>query len=132
MASPLSPAAVTRAPRILVVDDEPVLVRLLMRVLGMHGYDVRGAADGKEALELLDASPVDLVLSDVRMPVMDGPAFLAELMRRPEPPPLVFLTGFADHTRAELCAMGAADVHMKPVHAEGILKIVRTHLAGRS
>ena len=129
MASPLSPPAVTRAPRILVVDDEPVLVRLLLRVLRMHGYDVRGAADGREALEQLDASPVDLVLSDVRMPVMDGPSLLAELMRRPAPPPLIFLTGYADHTHAELCAMGATAVHMKPVRAEVILEIVRTHLA---
>lgn len=132
MASPLSPAAVTRAPRILVVDDEPVLVRLLLRVLGMHGYDARGASDGRDALKQLDESPVDLVLSDVRMPVMDGPSFLAALQQRPEPPPLVFLTGYADHTYAELRAMGAADVRMKPVHAAGILEIVRTHLADRA
>jgi len=120
----------TPAQRILVVDDEPILVRLLVRVLRSHGYDVRGAADGREALALLDEAPADLVLSDVRMPVMDGPALLAELVQRPAPPPLVFLTGFADHTHAELRAMGAADVRTKPVHAAGIVDIVRANLAG--
>lgn len=131
MFSPLSLAAAMRAPRILVVDDEPVLVRLLLRVLGMNGYEARGAADGKEALEQIEATPVDLVLSDVRMPVMDGPSLLAELMRRPEPPPLVFLTGYTDHTVAQLRAMGAVDVHMKPVHADILLEIVRAHLVTR-
>ena len=121
----------TGAQRILVVDDEPILGRLLQRALQSHGYVVVVAGDGREALAQLDAGPVDLVISDVRMPVMDGPALLAELRTRAARPPLVFLTGYADHTHAELRKLGAADVYEKPLHAEMVLEIVRKNLPSR-
>lgn len=121
----------THPQRILVVDDEPILLRLLQRALQANGYGVAVAGDGREALAQLDAGPVDLVISDVRMPGMDGPGLLAELRLRPAPPPLVFLTGYADHTHAELRKLGALDVYEKPVHADMVLEIVRKNLPAR-
>lgn len=119
----------TRARRILVVDDEPLLVRMLQRVLETSGYDVFGAADGQAALTVLAETPVDLVLSDVRMPGMDGPSLLAELRRLPAPPPLVFLTGYGHYTDAQLREMGAAEVYGKPLTSETLLALVRTHVS---
>lgn len=129
---PTTGADPSGAQHILVVDDEPILARLLQRTLQSNGYAVTVAGNGREALAQLDLSPVDLVISDVRMPVMDGPALLAELRLRPAPPPLVFLTGYADHTGTELRKLGAADVYEKPVRADMILEIVRKHLPGRA
>jgi len=117
-----------RPRRILVVDDEPILVRLLQRALAAHGYEVEGAADGREALAMLDEMPVDLILSDVRMPVMDGPALLAALRERPQAPPLIFITGYGDHTDSQLRAMGAVEVHAKPLPAQTLVDIVRRNL----
>lgn len=119
----------TRARQILVVDDEPLIVRMLQRVLVSNGYDVLGASDGQAALAVIATSPVDLVLSDVRMPGMDGPGLLAELRRLPAPPPLVFLTGYGDHTDGQLKEMGAAEVHGKPLTSESLLALVRAHVS---
>jgi CheY-like chemotaxis protein len=58
--------------RILVVDDEEKMRRLLCIMLGRRGHETHEAADGREALELLQAQSYDLVISDIRMPHMDG------------------------------------------------------------
>jgi DNA-binding NtrC family response regulator len=68
--------------RILVVDDEPLMLSVLRRLLSRAGHEVALAADAREALALLEAAPADLVLSDVRMPGMDGRALLAQVHHR--------------------------------------------------
>ena len=62
--------------KILAVDDDAVARELLQTILGSHGYQVLTASGGKEALGILQAVPVDLVMSDLVMPGMDGLAFL--------------------------------------------------------
>ena len=64
--------------RILVVDDEESLALLIKKVLEMEGYEVLVAPNGQKALEILQREPVDLVITDYMMPVMDG----LELVRR--------------------------------------------------
>ena len=64
-----------RARRVLVVEDTPELRRLLAAALGDEGYTVAAAADGAEALAMLGAVAPCIILLDLRMPVMDGPAF---------------------------------------------------------
>lgn len=113
----------------LVVDDEPLMVRALTRVLARAGLGVHTAQNGEEALHLLTRQPVDVVLCDVRMPVMDGPTMLARLRERfPEAPPVVFLTGYREHSIAELHALGAAAVLAKPVTPAELLAAVRAHV----
>lgn len=101
---------------ILVVDDDPD-IRLLLRVeLGAEGHRILEAGDGREALELLRAEAVDLVLLDMMMPVLDG----WELLRAIDvttAPPIVVITALAsdqDRHVAELMEMGALDVIAKP------------------
>jgi len=65
-------AAQTRRNRILVVDDEPLVTVLMAEALAMEGHDVDTAKDGQEALEKVSACAYDAILSDLRMPVLDG------------------------------------------------------------
>lgn len=111
--------------RVLVVDDEPMLVRVIVRLLEMHGVHAEGALNGGEALKKLEASRFDLVLCDVRMPVMDGPSLLRALRARGDLTRVVFLTGYADGSDAELLALGAAAIHGKPLEPGTLLEIVR-------
>jgi two-component system response regulator MprA len=69
-------------PRILVVDDNPAMRELLVATLVEGGYAVRGVADGLAALAILDGWAPDLVVTDVRMPGLDGPGLLAAIRAR--------------------------------------------------
>jgi len=65
-------AATNEKPNILVVDDEPQITRVLKTTLASHGYSIRTARDGDEAVQLMKDWPPDLVITDLRMPNMDG------------------------------------------------------------
>jgi len=119
----------TRSCRVLVVDDEPLLVSALVRTLARMGCEAVGAHDGLEALDRLhEEGPFDLVLCDVRMPRMDGPTLLGELRAIGASMPFVFLTGYGDHSDAELRAMGAAAVCGKPTPPAMLRDVVRALL----
>ena len=75
--------AVPRRPSILVVDDEPLVRQLLVRKLQHHGFDVREASDGDEALELVHRDPPDIVLTDLNMPHCDGERLCQMLKAEP-------------------------------------------------
>lgn len=119
------------AQRILVVDDEPLLTRLLEQMLRHAGFEVAVASNGREALSLLRAQPFELVLSDVMMPVMDGPALLAAIQAERDPPPVIFLTGYGDKSDPALRASGARQVLGKPVSAATLLSAIRAHARTR-
>jgi CheY-like chemotaxis protein len=113
--------------RLLVVDDEPLLIRIMEHLFSRSGYAVTTALNGQEALDRLGEQRFDLVLSDVMMPVMDGIAFVTALQKTPDPPPVVFLTGYGEHTDAELRALGAREVLGKPASPDALLAAIRTH-----
>jgi PAS domain S-box-containing protein len=81
--------------RVLVVDDEAELGDLVREILSREGYEVSLARSGREALTMLDAGPVDVIVSDLRMPDLDGPGLWRELQaRRPElAGRMIFVTG---------------------------------------
>jgi len=89
--------------RILVVDDDDALREVLTVALTRDGHTVDGASDGTEALALLDRQPYDLVLSDLRMPRVDGPSLYETLRTRhhfpvrfaTKLPRVIFMTGNA-------------------------------------
>ncbi|MES2069449.1 MAG: HD domain-containing phosphohydrolase [Pseudomonadota bacterium] len=82
--------------RILCVDDEPNILSSLRRLFRAKGYTVLTAPGGHEGLALLEAEAVDLVISDMRMPVMDGAAFLEHVRSRWPDTIRLLLTGYAD------------------------------------
>jgi DNA-binding response OmpR family regulator len=88
---------------VLVVDDDEAVRSFMARVLEEEGYEVVQAGNGVEALSLLDrrdSGVVHLVITDVRMPYMDGRDFAASLARRAASPPVLFVSG--SHTRADV------------------------------
>jgi nitrogen regulation protein NR(I) len=113
-----------RAPRILVADDERNLRRVLSAILVREDYDVLEAADGVEALDLV-ANDVDVVITDLKMPRVDGMAVLNEVTRREPGIPVIMITAFGsvDNAVASVKA-GAFDYIEKPFDQDQIRQIV--------
>ncbi len=78
---------------VLVVDDEVYAAEAMMEYLFSHGFQVNMAGDGEEALELYDADPVDVVVTDIRMPRMDGHILIKQLKERNPNLPIIVVTG---------------------------------------
>ena len=118
----MTPAIVAAdVPRCLVVDDEPRLRQVLRRLMEMDGFHCVEAANGVEALEILASAPVPLVLSDLRMPVMDGIELLRQVRARHPDVAVVMITATADVEVAVSClAIGAMDYLTKPFHLEEV------------
>jgi len=101
--------------RILVVDDEDKMRRLLEMALLAMGYDVVQAADGKEALARFAESQCDLVLTDLRMPNLDGIGLLRQLREQGEEVPVVVLTAHGSvESAVEAMKLGAVDYIIRP------------------
>jgi CheY-like chemotaxis protein len=113
---------------ILVVDDDPDLRELLALALTTDDVEVACAGNGREALGLLDQRRPDLILLDMRMPVMDGWEFSRRLDRRADRPPVVVVTAASDS------AERAREVHAeawlgKPFEVEDVRGVVHRFLA---
>lgn len=111
--------------RVLMVDDEPLVLRMFARVLRRRDIEVDIAERGKAALELLHKQTYALVISDVRMPGMDGLELFAEVRSAGlHDGPFIFLTGHAGERRDELRALGAEAVIDKPVSRDVFVSTV--------
>ena len=108
---------------ILVVDDEPSVVWLLQNALEEAGYTTLGAGDGVEALEVLQSSPVDLIVLDLLMPRMDGLEFLQRLRAPGDTRPVLVLTAVSDSIEAA-CERGATFALTKPFDPDRLLEVV--------
>jgi CheY-like chemotaxis protein len=119
-------SAIRRA-LILVVDDEADVRELIADVLVGRGYEVEMAADGAEALRLCEQARYDLILSDLRMPKMDGAAFYQALLGKygPAMPRMIFVTGQAHALDyAGFLGMTAVPVLAKPFTVDDLQKAV--------
>ena len=115
--------------RILVVDDEQKMRHLLSIMLGREGYHVEQAGDGVEALEMIRATPFDMVITDIKMPRMDGLTLLKNIMKMDIPPQVVFITAYATVDSAvEAMRQGAVDYINKPFEEDRILLTVEKTL----
>ena len=109
------------ASRCLVVDDEPRLRRVLVRLLEGEGFTCREAGSGTEALELLSQEPSPLVISDLRMPQMDGVTLLREIIARWPDTAVIMVTAVAEVESAVACLqLGALDYVAKPFHLDEV------------
>ncbi|HPT39986.1 MAG TPA: sigma-54 dependent transcriptional regulator, partial [Candidatus Omnitrophota bacterium] len=101
---------------VLVVDDEPLIRRSLSEALTLDGYAASGASSGKEALHILNKFKIDIILSDIQMPDMDGLQLLKEVKTRKYPAPVILMTGYGTIDNAvSAIQMGAYDYVTKPI-----------------
>jgi two-component system, sensor histidine kinase and response regulator len=122
---------VSRPPKILVVDDQPVNITLMQKKLEREGMTVQGARSGAECLRMVGAEKPDLILLDVMMPEMDGMEVCAALKANEEtrPIPVIFLTAKSDrHGMLAGLAAGAVDYLTKPVDLDEAAARVRAQL----
>lgn len=121
-----------RRPVILIVDDEKNTREGLARAL-QRNYDVRLADSGAAALQILDSEPVDLLLSDVRMPEMDGLTLMKRALARVPQPVCVLLTAYGTVDAAvEATKAGAYDYLEKPVNLDRLETVIQRALASRA
>ncbi|MGH9844552.1 MAG: response regulator transcription factor, partial [Blastocatellia bacterium] len=114
--------------RILVVDDEPQITRVLRRGLMTHGYDVRVAADGESALDVCKDWPPDLVVTDLSMPGMDGIELCRRLRRQSQLPIIVLSVKGEEQTKVKALDAGADDYITKPFGMDELLARIRAAL----
>jgi putative two-component system response regulator len=113
--------ALPESPYCLVVDDEPRLRQVLVHLMRNDGFTCLEAGNGEEAITLLEQHPVTVVMSDLRMPKMDGIGLLREVRGRWPDSAVVMITAVADVEVAVSClAMGAMDYLTKPFHLEEV------------
>jgi two-component system, OmpR family, KDP operon response regulator KdpE len=114
--------------RIMVVDDEPQITRVLRTSLSSHGYDIRVANDGETALEIMKDWTPDLVITDLAMPNMNGLELCRRIRAKSQIPILVLSVRGEERTKVQALDAGADDYITKPFGIEELLARVRAHL----
>jgi two-component system response regulator AtoC len=111
---------------VLVVDDDASMRHLLTVILQDHGYEARAVASGEDALKELAARDFDLVLTDVRMPRMDGIALLREVQRLQPDVTVIVMSAYGSHdTAIEAMKAGAYDFVSKPFRPDEVVLVLR-------
>ncbi len=121
--------------RILVIEDERDIRRVLQQILELNGYEVTEAATGPEGLQSVAQQKPELIICDVAMPGMDGFAVLQELRKNPvtESIPVIFLTARTERENVRLgMNLGAEDYLTKPFAADELLRSVAARLQRRA
>ena len=127
--SPTPPPGSAAKSRILVVDDEPSMREMLRIVLRREGYDVVIAENGREAIECLQREPIDLLLSDIRMPDVNGVDVLRAAKEINHDIVAFMMTAFAStDTAVEAMRLGALDYFVKPFSLDELRLKVQQHL----
>lgn len=116
---------------ILIVDDSDELTNVIADFLSMYGFSVHTAKDGIDALERLERQTVDIVVSDIHMPRMDGYTLMTEIKARYPRTPIILITGFGVSEAKKLAFEKGADAFVaKPFHLKdlkGVIDSVISH-----
>ena len=113
--------------RILLIEDDPDLRKILAAALTFSEYHVTPAADGLEGLILAHRQHFDLIIADKIMPIMDGNEFVRELAKMSGPPPVIMLTGDTSPNLAEPDS-SIKVTFFKPISLYNLLDVVRSVL----
>jgi DNA-binding NtrC family response regulator len=126
------------AARVLIVDDDPALLQALPRALQlrMHGVSVEVADSALAGLDRMGATDYDAIVTDIKMPGMDGLELLAEIRRRQPDTPTLMITGHGEYDLALRCLRGGAyDFIQKPIDREqfvaSLQRAIRAHALSR-
>jgi two-component system, OmpR family, KDP operon response regulator KdpE len=118
----------TETRKILVVDDEAQIIRVMRRILSARNYDIRTAADGKSALESFHDWQPDLVITDLQMPNMSGLELCRKLSKISDVPIIVLSVRDEEKTIVEALDAGADDYITKPFGTNELLARIRANL----
>ena len=122
------------AKKIIVIDDEPLVLKAVGKLLEIEGYYVTTCESGKEALSIIEQEEVDLVISDIRMPHMNGVETISVMIEHCErnnkdAPPFIFITGYADEEINQKAQdLDPADFIIKPFNQADFAESVKTVL----
>jgi len=118
--------------KILVVDDEEGARELFFTILSEEGYDIALAENGEEALALFKETPYDLVITDIKMPVMGGLQLLQEIRNTGSKTDVILVTAYGEvETYLKAMSLGAAEYINKPVRIKELKRIVHKVLTER-
>src|SRR5262245_618946 len=119
-------------PRVLIVDDEPDVVANWARLLGREGYPCLTATDGARALTLLEAERPEIVLTDLKMPDMEGMQVLARALEVDPDVVVIMITGHGSvESAVEAMRVGAFDYLLKPLPSNDVLRLAVERAAER-
>jgi len=117
--------------KILIVDDDPDILIVIRRLLETDGHEGVTAENGMRALELVKLDTFDLIISDLRMPSMDGIALLREIKALKPSLPVILVTAYASiETASESVKLGASAYLFKPFKVKELLDAVKHALDG--
>ncbi len=115
---------------VLVVDDDPAVRKVVQALLAQGGIEVTAATSGSEALRVLDQHPIDVMITDLNMPEMDGMTLLGRVIKQCPAVPVIILTAHGTVPIAvEAMKRGASDFVLKPFDREELLFVVRKAVA---
>ena len=118
---------------VLIVDDDYEWRMLIHRLLQNSGYDVIEAKNGKNALKLLKNNNIDLVLTDILMPIMDGVELIRELSQRHPGMPVIAMTSNIEMPYLNIAVkLGATNCLQKPFNRNHLLEMINEALAKQS
>ena len=116
--------------KILVVDDDQTHQALISQVLTGGGYEAHVTSDGREALELMRRTPMDLVVTDMVMPGLDGPELLTALRDEFPGVPIIAVSGISAAKLNKSARLGAYAILIKPVDPKELLEEIEAALRG--
>lgn|SRR5688572_3913492 len=117
---------------VLIAEDDPTIRDILHALLEGEGYEALAVSNGQEALDLALAQPVDVILLDLQMPVLNGEAFCTAYRERGGNTPVVLLTAASDDiVQAPVAVCGAVGYIPKPFDIDHVIETVIQHLPVR-
>ena len=114
--------------KILVIDDDPVLVNLVVEMLEIIGYNTVSSISGKEGLRIFKEAPgdFDLVITDMTMPEITGDMLAQEIINIRSNIPIILCTGFNDHlSETQANELGICELVMKPVNIKTLSGVIQ-------
>ena len=123
------PSSDAPPPNVVVVDDDPDVRRQLERLYAQSGYAVTTLSSAEEALHRLEADDIDFVITDIKLPEMDGVQLISRICQKYPGLPVIAITGYADiQTAVDVLKLGARDFVSKPFDLGAVLESTRAAL----
>lgn len=113
---------------VLVVDDEAELREAIASYLELEDYNCFTASNGLEAFEIVEKENISFVISDIRMPGVDGVELLKRIKEKyPDIPLVMLMTGFAEVNETQILKMGGLGILEKPINLQGLVRSLRQY-----